>query len=471
MNHVDMEHVGGEKPKSFKLTIEQCAELRKPPHINPITKRKLDPSALHGMYKKLMKECEEIESGLVEIIQQNPMKPAEPKASMVSSSRMKKLKKIRLRMALRNALKPILNRMDTHDNRIYFTKVIRKYNQHIEPCVQASEEKDNTLALVKKETFTPIPIKGKKAKPITAVKETIYFKKRIGSDSVYGTAYMNTGRGIGRALRFSIKIMSDKFKDEVNLLKLMSRLAETKKSPNMPITYDVLHCTNLSKNEIKTIKSKITNPSNILKKGKYYVVLSELANGDMNDFFLQQHSAEVYESVIMQVLISLSTFHSYIGYIHNDAHLGNFLFHKIPPGGYWHYQIHSFTKKTDTVDMFVPNTGYLMVLWDPGLAKRIHYSRQVESSVDFNRVLYLMGNISNIPSYINKGMKPIPKKMFAPFQLLHTLLYSDPNTELFELIVKVAVKYKMLQHIVFDSKNLPTNPTILNEKPYKIYTE
>jgi len=459
------------KPKHSGITVDQCAELRKPPHINPFTKRKLNPNALHGVYKKLIKDCEDIEKGLIAIVNKNPMKPKETKASMMSPTKLKQLKKIRLRMALRNALKPILNRMDTHDNRIYFTKVIRKYNKHIAPCVQASEERDNTLTLVKHEKFVPV---GKKTEE-TRVKETIYFKKRIGSDSVYGTAYMNTGRGIGRALKFSIKIMSDQFTDEVNMLKLMSSLAETKASPNMPITYDVLHCTKLSKNEVKTLRSKITNPSKILKIGRYYVVLSELANGDMNDFFLQQHTAEVYESVIMQVLISLSTFHSYSGYIHNDAHLGNFLFHKIPPGGYWHYEIeheNPLTKNTETVDMFVPNTGYLVVLWDPGLAQRINYNMRVEPFVDFDRVLTLMGNIARLPDYRNKGMKPIPTNIFGPFMAMHGLLYKEPNITLFDIIAKAAnIKNKLLNHIIFHSKNLPTNHTILNEKPYKIYTK
>lgn len=458
-----METSGGGKAKHSGITLDQCAELRKPPHINPFTKRKLNPNVLRGVYKKLIKDCEEIEKGLLPILQENPMKPTpmETKASMMSPTKLKQLKKIRLRMALRNALKPILNRMDTHDNRIYFTKIIRKYNQHIAPCVQASEERDNTLTLVKND-------KNK-------VTETIYFKKRIGSDSVYGTAYMNTGRGIGRALKFSIKIMSDQFTDEVNMLKMMSKLAETKATPNMPITYDVLKCTKLSQTDKQNINKKITNPAKILKNGKYYVVLSELANGDMNDFFLEKHSAEVYESVIMQVLIALSTFHSFTGHIHNDAHLGNFLFHKIPPGGYWHYEIeheNPLTKNTETVDMFVPNTGYLVVLWDPGLAKGINYKMQVEPFVDFDRVLYLMGNISKVPQYIKKGMKPIPIDVFIPFKFMHEYIKTYAKLTLFQTISIIAtLKNKYLQHIVFDSKGLPTNHTVLNEKPYKIYSD
>ena len=477
-----MVYIGGKgkaKEQSPQLSIEQCEELKKPPYINPLTKRKLNPSALNGMYKKLIKDCDEIEKGLLEIIKQNPMKQAstvqvaEPKASMLSASRMKKLKQLRLRMALRNALKPILNRMDTHDNRIYFAKVIRKYNKHILPCVQASQERDNTLALVQKNTYVPVTANGSKQKSITKVKEIIYFKKRIGTESAYGTAYMNTGRGIGRALKFSIKIMSTKFNSEVNLLLKMSKLAETKVSPNMPITYDFLLCTDVSATEKANIDKKIQNVTNIIKQGFYYVVLSELANGDMHDFFLTTHTSEIYESVILQVLISLSTFHSYIGYVHNDAHLGNFLFHKIPPGGYWHYVIEKKdfkTKKVILTDMFVPNTGYLVVLWDPGVAQPIYNT----PFIDYKRVLSLMTRINSINMYIDKGMKPIPSHIFEPFNKIYsTMSFSYDNfgiyTPPFQYIMDH--KDKLFKHIYFDKKNLPATHTILNDKPYILHAK
>jgi predicted unusual protein kinase regulating ubiquinone biosynthesis (AarF/ABC1/UbiB family) len=41
-----------------------------------------------------------------------------------------------------------------------------------------------------------------------------------------------------------------------------------------------------------------------------------------------------------------------MGFYHNDLHLGNFLIHKVKPGGFWHYKI-------SDIDIYVKNMGYL----------------------------------------------------------------------------------------------------------------
>jgi len=87
------------------------------------------------IYQRLLKECEELEKDA---------KPSEGDYRPTSSEK-KQLHKIRLRNALRRALHPILHTADSLENRVHFTKVIRKYNQMIEPCIQSSEDKKNIL--------------------------------------------------------------------------------------------------------------------------------------------------------------------------------------------------------------------------------------------------------------------------------------------------------------------------------------
>jgi hypothetical protein len=49
---------------------------------------------------------------------------------------------------------------------------------------------------------------------------------------------------------------------------------------------------------------------------------------------------------------------------HNDCHWGNFLYHKIKKGGYFHYKI--FDK-----DYYLENLGFLWVIWDFDASKEI----------------------------------------------------------------------------------------------------
>jgi hypothetical protein len=60
----------------------------------------------------------------------------------------------------------------------------------------------------------------------------------------------------------------------------------------------------------------------------------------------------------------IATVHS-LGIRHNDTHYGNFLYHKIKPGGYIKYTI-----KNET--FYVENLGYLWVIWDFGISTQLN---------------------------------------------------------------------------------------------------
>jgi hypothetical protein len=46
-----------------------------------------------------------------------------------------------------------------------------------------------------------------------------------------------------------------------------------------------------------------------------------------------------------------------------DAHWGNFLYHKIKPGGYIHYKIYDN-------DIYIKNMGYMWIIWDYMIKKK-----------------------------------------------------------------------------------------------------
>ena len=91
---------------------------------------------------------------------------------------------------------------------------------------------------------------------------------------------------------------------------------------------------------------------------------------------------------------------------HNDCHWGNFLYHKIKPGGYIHYKI--FDK-----DIYLKNYGYLWIIWDYGITSSlinplIDYTRVVHAFISkqdngWNRHLNSVNDL-NKPNIFNRGL-------------------------------------------------------------------
>ena len=427
-------------------TKKQCRRLVENPDKNPITGRKLDPNAPKGLYRKMVNECKDVQKELDQLAKPKDA-PYQPELE-ITEDKHKQILRLRLRNALRRALRPILNHKDSLENRVHYAKVVRTYLNHVQSCVRSSKQNPLKVALYEEK-------EGK-------LKEIIYFDRRIGSESVYGTAYLNAGKGLARVLKFSIKIMSDEFASEVRLLEKMSQLAEKGISPNMPITYAVKKCITPNDKTLRQNRAAI----DLMKTGRYYVVLNELANGDTHDFFKFAYTDRDYESVITQMLFSLQAFHN-LGYVHNDAHLGNFLWHKITPGGFWQYQY-------GDIVIYVPNTGYLMVLWDPGLAKKINIPDH-SPNVDINRVIALLKRIPTAQYYQQKMMIGINPTALAPFDKILRLMISHPRgipyASFMGAFIVTCAHLKRFHHIYFKTSKentLPANSVIINKTPYKL---
>ena len=352
-----------------------------------------------------------------------------------------------LRNVLYKTIKPLTDRMDTIESRIQFAKVVRSYLLHIQTCIHSSVDKPNHMALSEKKD--------------KLIKERVIFDKQIGSESIFGSAYLNAGKGLGRLLKFSAKVMPISFKDEVEILTKMSALVEKKISPNMPLVYTSVKC---AKPKDTTLA---TNPAanDRIRKGNYYVVLSEIADGDTQNFFQTKHSDDVYESALTQIMFSLRAFHN-MGYYHNDVHLGNFLWHKITPGGYWQYQYNDTT-------IYVPNTGHLLVLWDPGNSKplptlAIYKDRPMFT--DYRYAYSLIDSIETREKFQKLNMIPVPEHIRKPFvNIVKSIPVEDPLPS-YNIIIEEFIqllKSHQLKHVYYND-TLPANATIINKKPYPL---
>lgn len=339
------------------ISSTQCIEFRKRPHIHPITKKRINTKAKtkRSVFHQLREICDK----------KFPLEIEKIDAVAHDEAMMKLIR------AIKKHVGPLLDKTNTVHARVRFLNIMKNYLSSIQPCIEKEKKK-----LVLKQDGHPV----------------VEFTKQIGSKSAYGSAYMNMGRGFGKLLQFSCKIMDASSKDnklEVNILRLMTTIVEKTGFPHFPITYSTMICT--SKCDAVGCPSHAKNPP-------YFVVFNELACCDVQNWFKTKRTNAQYKSILLQIVICLLKFHT-LGLVHNDTHLGNFLIHETKPGGYWRYNI-------GDKDVFVKNCGYLLVLWDPGLARADPGAGYMNGpNNDMMRPLTLLSQMHSLAFYQKMGCK------------------------------------------------------------------
>ena len=218
----------------------------------------------------------------------------------------------------------------------------------------------------------------------------IVLDKRIGSESVFGQVYISHFyKKIGS---FAIKVSSlylHTLIKEIEILKKLTNEVITFQCPHFPIIYGSINC-NFNKDK----KNEI-------------MVLNELANGDFYSFLkLYSNNDDLILNAIIQIILSLLFFYQKTKYFHNDTHGGNFLYHKVKPGGYFHYKLYD-------KDYYLKNLGFLWVCWDFGLSSQIKKNNKKNIYYDIRRILYIIYYINedvNDKIYLTKYIDKIKDK-------------------------------------------------------------
>lgn len=188
-------------------------------------------------------------------------------------------------------------------------------------------------------------------------------ESRIGSNSKYGHVYKMRTKDDKYSV--AVKIMDDSVmsKKEIGIFKKIKK--NKKKNIHLPIIYNISYC-NISNNKnIWLHSARPTSSSSIKLKSletDYYIVLNELAEGDLKHFVNMKQKKEILENVFVQVMMCILSFHN-LGYKHLDTHWGNFLYHKVEKKGYIRYKI-------EDKEFYIKNEGYIFTIWDFGFAKK-----------------------------------------------------------------------------------------------------
>ena len=423
-----------EKEKEVKLTDSQiCNKWLENKNINPKTSRTIKETGT--IYKELSKLCS-----------LNPLNP-------IKSEIKSEIKKINALKKIHKLFTPYIKRVSINIiDRINYYLIIKKY-------ILSIKEPSNCVRLynIDPKTYEPIYRIGKK----------IILDKKIGTESVYGIVYLShfksdviKGTKYDKLNKFAVKITSidSNNKLEIEVLKKLTKYVIELKCPHFPISYGSFECNN------SDIKSNISDDYSIAKNGKYnkknypYLIndnnrlliqINELASGDL--FSIITNNLNDLFNIFTQLLLSLMFFHTYIKAFHCDPHIGNFLYHKIKPGGYLHYNLYG-------KDYYLENKGYLWVIWDFGVIRSFTTINKTVINYDY---VYLYTCLSYNSTYHKYKINKIDK------------LYDDiidkynTNTDINDMEM---MNIKILEYLVKNNPSFTTNKpsNIINKTPYII---
>jgi len=340
-------------------------------------------------------------------------------------------------------------------NKYNFLNRIKYYNYII------GKLKDiNVFNCLKNKTFKTL--KGKKYDGYT-LNNIVNLEKQMGSKSNYGVIFLTSVINAIRRFPIASKLMKKNTENtiEKNINTIVTdKILLNKLSKHFIYTYKTILCNNAD-----------INVPDIIKNTKYYISLSELANGDLKKLCNKKEflsNDELVYNVLIQVILSICTFHN-IGYSHGDCHWGNFLYHENEDIGYYHYKINN-------IDYYLKSCKYNIMIYDFGFAKKIKKLNITKKLLkDYLRIINAFYNNKYKSSWIKINNLPSDK-------------LSNYSISLFNIIIDVLNNdIKVLNYIDFInnlllpslitipnnifSKIKPKNNNIINKNPFIISQE
>jgi hypothetical protein len=372
------------------------------------------------------------------------------KESSKKSSGRNKAAKI-IQKFMKKNMYPFVNRVssDIYSRIYYYKQIIKRLN-------------------IKKDKINKYCIIQDKDKPDTYYIDNIILKKHIGSKSANSIVFLssfNTTEDKIYKYASKLYINNKNSKLEIFILQKLSNAVIKNECPHFPIMYGNVFC---NKYELS-----LKLPQMINKKMKPYGLLfTELANGDLNKIMYNdvEYSQNTYMNAIVQCIMSLFFFYKYTGSFHNDAHGGNFLYHNIKKGGYFHYKIFN-------IDYYLENIGYLWIIWDYEFAQNINHIINVykNTGIDILRVLDVFipeaqGGFIKNNYYINSNNNNIITSLKRDIiHVNYALMYGNLKhiTSKVKLTIQFILKYFVDNKLLLTS--LPPSAIIINSNnPYII---
>jgi hypothetical protein len=365
-----------------------------------------------------------------------------PSMFSMSSSRKRRVqefKKKRAEKIIQKLTMPFINRVSANiDDRIntykMYYKYLSKYDEN--QCLKIHKENN-------KVTYS-------------LANDNIKIVQKIGTKSSYGDIYLSKGTNTGELFRFASKIMLMETDNliEIDVLKKLTNLVIEKKNPHFPIMYYNFTCSDPELNN--DLPPNVNNQS-------YYININELANGDAKMFVHKHYSDDKkLRNALMQIFISIYSFHSF-GYLQEDAHWGNFLYHRIKPGGYMKYIING-------KELYLENLGYLWVIWDFGFIMELSENNTMYAiTADYKFILNGFANVKN-KGLLADEFPYLPSTNDLVDNILGLIDNCRKRTDIHDNFdIAFFDEFIRLSNVLLTKEELPKDTIILNKgNPYKI---
>ena len=316
------------------------------------------------------------------------------------------------------------------------------------------------------------------------IDDKVFLTKKFGSISKYGYIYIASIKNEFGKYPIASKIMINNrvnlFEAQINL-KITDKVIKNMISRHFILTYKVIICDKMSNKNL---------PDIVLNK-KYYVLLNELARGDLKQLcnskmFLKNNSA-LY-NVFIQIMLSISTFH-HLGFIHGDCHWGNFLYHinyNVVKNSYHHYIIYGKI-------YYLKSCEYTMYIYDCGFAENIKSGKMSLIDSDYRRLINAFRNKkieprswisvdNNLPSdevgeYVKTFRKAIDNNRRSGRSSGSSdssssdssdSIYKNNSIYLEKLTINTILPTLLKAPEKIFVTKLPANASVINKKPYYI---
>ena len=251
------------------------------------------------------------------------------------------------------------------------------------------------------------------------IRNIINLEKKIGTKSKYATIYLTGVPGFHNPFPIATKVMKYNYSNvnEVNIMLIITRmLILTRVSRHFLMIYG--HCT----------------CSNIIDERLKLISINELADGDLKMLVSMRkvlQDNELMLNILFQTFISIATFHNIVGYVHRDAHYGNFLYQQNSEKGYYHY---IFNDK----NYYLKACTYNIIIYDYGFAKKIN-NNTADKEVIRTQNHYIYGDYYKIiHAFINKkdrgwiNSRNLPDSKITKIIMdISTIMYKNIYAELY----------------------------------------
>ena len=279
------------------------------------------------------------------------------------------------------------------------------------------------------------------------IADNIILIKRIGSNSASGNIFLSTLKD-NEKYEYASKLVlkNSKAEKELEVFKKLNQAVIKDKCPHFPLLFAHLQCDIPYSAQKDPSKYPEVVRKNIDKT--FLLSLMELADGDLKDFMKFVKDKSLCLNAFTQIYLSIMFFYKETGCFHGDTHWGNFLYHKINNGGYFHYKLFG-------IDYYLENLGYLWIIWD------YDYAISFENSIDKN--LRITGDFDDIIQDFKKTNLNEINQINKIHKDYNFKLYSK---KLMKKYLKDIIKSLYIHDMLL--KSIPSKSLIINKKPYEI---